>query len=406
MAIFGFGQQDPYAEAEQAAQDRQTAFAGMKDNLPALGLIAGLSMLARNNGSRSVGQLIGQAGGDALNAYGTWRKMQDIKDRQAQLDKIAAEEREYARSQDAFRNDMALKQFGLQEAKMAQDAALARQRMGAEWARINMMKQAAAQAQRTEEEQRAYDETHKVVNGIPMVRLMREDGSFYWDTDPDKTIRDKDNNIVGYAGVDQKQADLKDVDKLSDDWYTQSKTYMDMQHSAGSLLANAKEGTKTGDLAMVFNFMKALDPRSVVREGEQMQARATGGMADQFIAYIDAIRGQGMLTPAQRAAFVRTARNMLVEESKAQEARNKWFTSKARAYNIDPSHVVQNTYAFQAKDIDDWLAKAEAQALQGTSGGRTPSRGTYVPGVTSRGGPGGNASPSASTPPPGFRIVR
>ena len=75
MAIFGFGQQDPYAEAEQAAQDRQTAFAGMKDNLPALGLIAGLSMLARNNGTRSVGQLIGQAGGDALGAYSTWRKM-------------------------------------------------------------------------------------------------------------------------------------------------------------------------------------------------------------------------------------------------------------------------------------------------------------------------------------------
>lgn len=141
MAIFGFGQQDPYAEAEQAAQDRQSAFSGMKDNLPALGLIAGLSMLARNNGSRSVGQLIGQAGGDALNAYGTWRKMQDIKDRQAQMDKIAAEEREYARTQDAFRNDMALKQFGLQEAKMAQDMALARQRLGMEGARLAMARQ-------------------------------------------------------------------------------------------------------------------------------------------------------------------------------------------------------------------------------------------------------------------------
>ena len=130
MAIFGFGQQDPYAEAEQAAQDRQTAFAGMRDNLPALGLIAGLSMLARNNGTRSVGQLIGQAGGDALNAYGTWRKMQDIKDRQAQLDKMAAEERDYQRSQDAFRNDMAERKFGLDAANMAFQQDMARQRMG------------------------------------------------------------------------------------------------------------------------------------------------------------------------------------------------------------------------------------------------------------------------------------
>ena len=143
MAIFGFGQQDPYAEAEQAAQDRQTAFAGMRDNLPALGLIAGLSMLARNNGSRSVGQLIGQAGGDALNAYGTWRKMQDIKDRQAQLDKMAAEEREYARSQDAFKNDLAMKQFGLQEAKMAQDMAMQRQRLGMAAAELALRRQNA-----------------------------------------------------------------------------------------------------------------------------------------------------------------------------------------------------------------------------------------------------------------------
>ena len=159
MAIFGFGQQDPYAEAEQAAQDRQTAFAGMKDNLPALGLIAGLSMLARNNGTRSVGQLIGQAGGDALNAYGTWRKMQDIKDRQKQLDDIAKEEREYGRSQDAIRNDMAERKFGLEQAKMAQDMAMQRQRMGIEGARLALARQAAA----------AGDYTLSNVNGVPVL---------------------------------------------------------------------------------------------------------------------------------------------------------------------------------------------------------------------------------------------
>ena len=143
MAIFGFGQQDPYAEAEQAAQDRQTAFAGMKDNLPALGLIAGLSMLARNNGTRSVGQLIGQAGGDALGAYSTWRKIQDIKDRQAQLDKVAAEEREYARSQDAFRNDMAERRLSMEQAKMAQDMAMQRQRLGMAAAELALRRQNA-----------------------------------------------------------------------------------------------------------------------------------------------------------------------------------------------------------------------------------------------------------------------
>lgn len=159
MAMFGFGQQDPYAEAEQAAQDRQTAFAGMKDNLPALGLIAGLSMLARNNGTRSVGQLIGQAGGDALNAYSTFQKMEEARKRQKQLDEERAEERDYARSQDALRNDMAERKFGLEQAKMAQDMALARQRMGIEGARLALARQAAA----------AGDYTLSNVNGVPVL---------------------------------------------------------------------------------------------------------------------------------------------------------------------------------------------------------------------------------------------
>ncbi len=138
MAFFGLGQQDPYAEAEQKAQDQQTAFQGMKDNLPALGLIMGLSMLARNNGTRNVGQLMGMAGGDALNAYSTFQKLEEARKRQKQLDEERKEDREYQRSQDAFRNDMAERKFGLEQAKMAQDMALARQRLGMEGARLAM----------------------------------------------------------------------------------------------------------------------------------------------------------------------------------------------------------------------------------------------------------------------------
>ena len=159
MAFFGFGQQDPYAEAEQKAQDQQTAFQGMKDNLPALGLIMGLSMLARNNGTRSVGQLIGQAGGDALSAYGTWRKMEDIKAQQKQLDDIAKEEREYGRSQDAIRNDMAERRLSMEQAKMAQDMAMQRQRLGMAAAELALRRQNAM----------AGDYKLTTINGLPVV---------------------------------------------------------------------------------------------------------------------------------------------------------------------------------------------------------------------------------------------
>ena len=146
MAFFGFGQASPFAEADQKAQDQQAAFQGMRDNLPALGLIAGLSMLARNNGNRSVGQLVGAAGGDALNAYGTWQKMQEAKKRLEMEDQWKKDEREYQRGQDSLRNDMAERKFGLDAAKMAQDLAMQRQRLGLEGARLALARQNAALA--------------------------------------------------------------------------------------------------------------------------------------------------------------------------------------------------------------------------------------------------------------------
>ena len=52
------GWQSPFADANRQAADRANAWEAIKGNLPALGLMAGLSMLANNNGSRSFGQLV------------------------------------------------------------------------------------------------------------------------------------------------------------------------------------------------------------------------------------------------------------------------------------------------------------------------------------------------------------
>ncbi len=409
MAFLGFGQEQPFAAAEQNAQDRQTAFQGIKDNLPALGLVMGLSMLARNNGTRSVGQLIGQGGADALNAYGTWQKIQEAKARQEMLDKERAEQREYDRSQDAFKNQMEEKKFGLDAMKTQQEMAMARARLGMEGARLAMARQAAHMARMDAAAKEEYDKTHRTgADGRPYVMRTGEDGKTYWEVDRDRLILGPNGEELGVKPPEP--AKFTDVKGLADEWRKDSSTFLDMQRSAGSLLANAKEGSKTGDLAMVFNFMKTLDPRSVVREGEQQQARATGGITDQFIGYIDAIRGQGMLTPAQRAAFVRTARNMMAAEAKAQARRNAQYTDWARSYNINPANIIQNPYDGQLEEIDTWLA---GQGTGPVAGG-TPAVGApqppVVPGRSGSmprqpGGPGGSASPSASALPPGFKRV-
>mgnify|MGYP003110755506 CR=1 FL=1 len=98
------------------------------------------------------------------------------------------------------------------------------------------------------------------------------------------------------------------------------------------------EGLKPGvaDLSMIFAYMKMLDPRSVVREGEQDQARATGGITDQYINTINRLRTGESLTDGQRYSFVFNAKSLLGETSEiltnhnvqakkeSQEFKTKW----------------------------------------------------------------------------------
>jgi len=95
------------------------------------------------------------------------------------------------------------------------------------------------------------------------------------------------------------------------------------------ILAVSKTPSAAGDLALIFNFMKILDPGSVVRESEfrtAEQARAWLSKADDTnitvptavrTAINKAVTGQKLL-PEQRADFVQQSRNLF--DSQRQSA--------------------------------------------------------------------------------------
>lgn len=86
------GWTSPFAEEAQKSQDRATAWDAIKADPGSAALIAGLSMLANNNGSRSFGQLVGRAGFDTLAGLGSMEAQRQAQERQAGLD---AERRQY-----------------------------------------------------------------------------------------------------------------------------------------------------------------------------------------------------------------------------------------------------------------------------------------------------------------------
>lgn len=82
------------------------------------------------------------------------------------------------------------------------------------------------------------------------------------------------------------------------------KDFAQQSAAYGRIVASADEPSAAGDLALIFNYMKVLDPGSVVREGEFATAQNAAGVPQRVQAlYNNVLRGE-RLTPEQRKDFV------------------------------------------------------------------------------------------------------
>jgi hypothetical protein len=110
----------------------------------------------------------------------------------------------------------------------------------------------------------------------------------------------------------------------------------------GRIAGQVRDGRNVSaqdDLALIFAFMKVLDPTSVVREGEFANAQNTGGIAENVVnAYNKALNGE-RLTDRQRSEFFRTANGMMRDrQANYQEVVNRQRDLAAQ-YGLSPDRV-------------------------------------------------------------------
>lgn len=110
----------------------------------------------------------------------------------------------------------------------------------------------------------------------------------------------------------------------------------------GRIAGQVRDGRNVSaqdDLALIFAFMKVLDPTSVVREGEFANAQNTGGIAENVVnAYNKALNGE-RLTDRQRSEFFRTANGMMRDrQANYQEVVNRQ-RDLASQYGLSPDRV-------------------------------------------------------------------
>jgi hypothetical protein len=110
------------------------------------------------------------------------------------------------------------------------------------------------------------------------------------------------------------------------------------------------------DIALIFSFMKTLDPGSTVREGEFATAANAGGIPDRIVAtYNKALKGEFLADDEQRNNFINTAKKSyfgLTTEAKSVADR---YRSMAKDRGIPenlvvPSNTFQQAQQFGATD--------------------------------------------------------
>lgn len=125
----------------------------------------------------------------------------------------------------------------------------------------------------------------------------------------------------------------KEFTKLGGDFKKVSEAFARVQ-------ASAEDPSAAGDLALIFNFMKILDPGSVVRESEFANAQNTGSIPQRIWAqYNRVLRGE-RLSVAQRQDFVNRAQRLFLQQKSVNDSRAADFERLAIDAGVNPENVI------------------------------------------------------------------
>ena len=108
----------------------------------------------------------------------------------------------------------------------------------------------------------------------------------------------------------------------------------------GKIDAASADPSAAGDLSLIFNYMKILDPNSVVRESEFATAANSAGVPDRVRnVWNKALSGE-RLAEDQREDFVGTAQVLFASQERNQRLLEGNFTGIAERNGINPDDVI------------------------------------------------------------------
>jgi hypothetical protein len=123
--------------------------------------------------------------------------------------------------------------------------------------------------------------------------------------------------------------------------------------------ASNKEGAGgQGDVALIFEFMKMLDPTSTVREGEFATAKETGGVPESIRNTYNQLLSGAFLQPGQRQEFLAIAGDIFTSQLEQFNTEYKTYASIAeRNFGADNVRNVMPLPSYNVEDLESVLGQ-------------------------------------------------
>jgi len=167
----------------------------------------------------------------------------------------------------------------------------------------------------------------------------------------------KRGDLSGAANIIQKLESNQVADKQAKALRTEFTSKMntlghqDAITAYNRVLQSSTQDSPGGDLAMIFSFMKLLDPTSVVRENEQASAQNAAAVPDRIRNLYNRVLKGTRLTPNQRADFLNQAKQQIKGYQDSANQITQYYNNLAISQGVDTYSVTGGVTAVMGGSV-------------------------------------------------------
>jgi hypothetical protein len=169
-----------------------------------------------------------------------------------------------------------------------------------------------------------------------------------------------------YGEEEAEDFNFDDSAKLRTEFNRETQGFAEVTDAYGRIQASIEEPSAAGDLALIFNYMKILDPGSTVREGEFATAQNSAGVPDRMRAQYNSVINGQRLGDTQRKDFADRSTKLYRKAVDLYQGRRGEYHNLARRLNFDPEQIFIERQILGGKPVSLVDPTPDAEAQEGT----------------------------------------